>query len=317
VASATVPRIIPLAVLVAIAAGAANASDSSPFRMLRSDVEPQPAITAPVEFVRLLPGIPRPVSVAVAPDGRILVTDSTTPLAKAFLPRGGDVTLLPAPRGSEEPASAPFGIAVDESGDVYVSDPTRREVLVYRSGDLRPSPFAGPEWGERVPGALFARAGRLYAADIRNHQIVVIDIAREQRAAVIGTGQGSGPTELRYPNGVWVDHEGVVYVSDTNNDRIQRFNPDGSALSPWHGSFKNPRGLAGDSHGRIFVANTLAHEILLIDHTGEVVSRISRAGTLDLGFPTGLAVVGNRLFVTDRDAQGVFEWRFTDERRTP
>lgn len=275
------------------------------------------AVESPLEFVRLLPGVLRPVGVAVSPDGRIVVTDSTTPLAKAFVPGGYDVVLEPAAREPEEPATSPFGVAVDEAGDIYVSDPTRKEVLVYRSGDLNPRPFAGPEWDGRIPGALFARDGRLYVADIGNHQIVVIDIARERLTAVIGTGQGGGPTELRYPNGVWVDRDGVVYVSDTNNDRIQRFRPDGSAISSWQGPFRNPRGLAGDGNGRLFVANTLAHEILVIDNAGQVTGRVVRAGSREIGFPTGLAVAGDRLFVTDRDAQGVFEWRLTEERRTP
>lgn len=314
--SATVRRALFLLVLAALAASAAIVVARSAGDAPGTEGEPQ-ALDTPLDFVRLLPGVPRPVSVAASPDGRIVVTDSTTPLAKAFLPGGSEVTLLPAAREPEEPAASPFGVAVDEAGDIYVSDPTRREVLVYRSGDRNPRPFAGPEWGERFPGALFARDGRLYVADIRNHQIVVIDIARERLATVIGTGQGGGPTELRYPNGVWVSADGVVYVSDTNNNRIQRFSRDGSTMPSWQGAFRNPRGLAGDGSGRIFVANTLAHEILVLDNAGGVIGRAVRAGSSEIGFPTGLAVVGDRLFVTDRDAHGVFEWRLTDERRAP
>ncbi len=318
--SATVSRALLLLVLTATAGLAANNPDTvrTLFTATTNAGTPEPPaiVTPPLEFVRLLPGVPRPVSIAVASDGRILVTDNTTPLAKAFLPDGTEVALKPAARDPGEPSSFPFGVAVDEAGDVYVSDLIRNEVLVYRAGSLEPSPFAGPEWGGRAPGALFARDGRLYVADIRNQQIVVIDIAEERRVSVIGTGQGDGPTEMRYPNGVWVDTKGVVYVSDSNNDRIQRFTADGRPLSSWPG-FRNPRGIAGDGNGRIFVANTLAHEILIIDNEGGIVSRVVRAGSREIGFPTGLAVAGNRLLVTDRDAHGVYEWRLTDERRAP
>lgn len=316
--SATVPRALLLLVFTATAGLATNYPDTvamvskAPPDTLSMGVE-----AAPIEFVRLLPGILRPVSVAVAPDGRIVVTDSTTPLAKAFVPGGDDVVLEPAAPGTKGPATAPLGVAVDEAGDIYVSDALRREVLVYRSGDLQPSPFAEAEWEGRQPGVLFARGGRLYVADIQNHQILVIDVEREALTAVIGAGQGDGPSELRYPNGVWVSPDGVVYVSDTNNDRIVRFDTEGSALPAWQGPFRNPRGLAGDGNGQIFVANTLAHEILVLDKSGEVVSRIVRAGSREIGFPTGLAIAGDRLFVTDRDAHGVFEWRLTEERRGP
>lgn len=278
-------------------------------------MQPMGVEAAPIEFIRLLPGILRPVSVAIAPDGRVVVTDSTAPLVKAFVPGGNDVVLeSPAP-GTEGSGAAPLGVAVDEGGDIYVSDALRRAVFVYRSGDRRPSPFAEAEWEGRRPGVLFARAGRLYVADIQNHQIVVIDIEREVLTAVIGTGQGDGPTDLRYPNGVWVSPDGVVYVSDTNNDRIIRFDSEGNAQPSWEGPFRNPRGLAGDGNGQIFVANTLAHEILLLDKSGAVINRIVRAGSREIGFPTGLAIAGDRLFVTDRDAHGVFEWRLTEKRR--
>lgn len=314
--SATVRRVLPLTAFTVLAAIMANRPDTAGLVMDAAFATGPAAIgAAPLEFVRLLPGIPRPAGVAVSADGRIIVTDNATPLATVFLPGGGQVRLAPAPREPEEPATSPFGVAVDEAGDIYISDPGRREMLVYRGGDLRPRPFAGPEWGARVPGVLFARGGRLYVADIGKHQIVVIDIARERVAAVIGAGEGGGPGQLRYPNGIWVDPDGVIYVSDTNNDRIQRFTPDGDAMPAWSGPFVNPRGLAGDGEGNLFVANTLAHEVLMIDRTGRAVGRAGRAGTRELGFPTGLAVAGDRLLVTDRDANGVFEWRLTQGRR--
>ena len=315
-APATVRRVpsvfdVALAALAALAALVASHADTI------GTFEHRPVIvTAPVQFVRLLSGVPRPASVAVSPDGRVTVTDNATRLTKVFLSSGDELALLPAPREAEESPSSPFGVAVDEAGHTYISDPIHKEVLVYRTDDRRPSPFAGPEWGARIPGALFARDGRLYVADIGMHQIVVIDIAREKRVAVIGAGEGDGLGELRYPNGVWVSPEGVIYVSDTNNDRIQRFTADGTAMSSWSGPFKNPRGLAGDGNGRLFVANTLAHEVLVIDHNGTPIGRIDRAGSRELGFPTGLALVNDRLLVTDRDAQGVFEWKLTEGRRT-
>lgn len=316
--SATIRRALPLAAITVLAGAMANRPDTAT-RAAEAAPDDRALVIgeAPLEFVRLLPGIPRPSSVAVALDGRIVVTDATTPVAKAFLPDGGEVTLSPAPREPEEPAGAPFGVTVDEAGNVFVSDAARREMRVYRPSDPNPKPFAGPEWGERVPGALFARDGRLYAADIENHQVVVIDIASERLVSVVGSGHGSGPTQLRYPNGIWVAADGVIYVSDTNNDRILRFRPDGSALPLWAGPFKNPRGLAGDGNGRFFVANTLAHEVLVLDGAGEVTGRVTRAGSAEIGFPTGLAVAGDRLFVTDRDAHGVFEWRLTEGRRAP
>ncbi len=44
---------------------------------------------------------------------------------------------------------------------------------------------------------------------------------------------GSGDGEFRWPQGLGLDIEGNVYVSDRGNDRIQVFDPHGRFLRKW------------------------------------------------------------------------------------
>ena len=46
-------------------------------------------------------------------------------------------------------------------------------------------------------------------------------------------GPGTGPGEFNIPHGVFVDRHGTVYVSDRENDRIQRFSLGGDFLGEW------------------------------------------------------------------------------------
>jgi hypothetical protein len=44
---------------------------------------------------------------------------------------------------------------------------------------------------------------------------------------------GSGTGEFNIPHGIFVDRHGTVYVADRENDRIQRFAPDGTFVDQW------------------------------------------------------------------------------------
>jgi len=76
-------------------------------------------------------------------------------------------------------------------------------------------------------------------------------------------------SKLSFPNGVAVDGAGNVYVSDSNNGRLLAFAADGT-----------------------------------------VTAQIGRgAGQGNLGLPRGIAVSGDRVFVADTSAHGVFVYR--------
>jgi tripartite motif-containing protein 71 len=65
------------------------------------------------------------------------------------------------------------------------------------------------------------RAGFVFVADARNHQIVKLTASG---AVVSRWGSvGSGPRQLNWPTRVAVDHWGNVYVVDEGNHRVQTF----------------------------------------------------------------------------------------------
>jgi DNA-binding beta-propeller fold protein YncE len=62
--------------------------------------------------------------------------------------------------------------------------------------------------------------------------------------------------------GLTVDNFGNVYVADTGNHRIQKFNDEGKFIGTWgslgsdDGQFRTPKGVAVDAQGNIYVADT-------------------------------------------------------------
>src|SRR5262245_28341794 len=76
-----------------------------------------------------------------------------------------------------------------------------------------------------------------------------------------GFPSGSGNGELSRPNGVATDASGNVYVADSGNDRIQKFDASGTFLTTWgssgsgDGPFIFPNGVATDASGNVYVAD--------------------------------------------------------------
>jgi hypothetical protein len=76
----------------------------------------------------------------------------------------------------------------------------------------------------------FGPDGRLYLADEYNHRIRAIDLAAGTITTVAGNGTpgfsgDGGPAtsaQLRKPAGIGFDANGVLYIADTDNNRIRR-----------------------------------------------------------------------------------------------
>ena len=68
--------------------------------------------------------------------------------------------------------------------------------------------------------------------------------------------------KFRYPYGIAADANGNIYVADTYNDRIQKFDSAGMYLSQWgtggsgNSEFSYPQGIAADANGNIYVADS-------------------------------------------------------------
>jgi DNA-binding beta-propeller fold protein YncE len=75
-----------------------------------------------------------------------------------------------------------------------------------------------------------------------------------------GSG-GSGPGQFSYPEGIAIDAAGTLFISESNNNRVQMFQRGGAFLGSFgsqgaeDGQFMNPVGVAVDSQGHIFVAD--------------------------------------------------------------
>jgi sugar lactone lactonase YvrE len=182
----------------------------------------------------------------------------------------------------------PAGVAVDASGNVYVSDSgngTIRKILpggavTTLAGTADVTGYADGTGGAaifgRTQGIAVDGAGNLYLADSSNNVIrkitpdgVVTTLAGT--ASIFGSTDGTGPSaRFSDPLGVAVDSSGNVYVADTGNNTIRKITP-GGVVTTLAGSpgapgymdgtgsaamFNNPIGIAVDTAGNVYVGES-------------------------------------------------------------
>jgi len=246
----------------------------------------------------------RPEGLALAPDGTLLVADGQA--GRVFRVNtgtagDGPVAVVAGDPGGVAPASGlpatearfgePAGVAVSETGDVFVSDwPEHRVWRIARDGTLAPaagngrvgsSGDGGPatEARLRAPRGLAVADGRLYIADAADQRVRVVDLDTGIIEPVAGSGtQGflgdGGPARrarLAFPEAVVaVDGGTTLFIADRGNRRVRAVETatgvirtfagngasdyNGSGLEAGETALPAPAGLASDL-GFLFIAD--------------------------------------------------------------
>ncbi len=155
--------------------------------------------------------------------------------------------------------------------------------------------------------------GNVYVVDTLNQRIQKFaPDGTVETLGESGTGEGQfGNPALLYedydvndgPWGIAVDGDGNIYVADTWNSRIQKFNADLEFVTEWGSSdFFGPRDVEIDSDGNVLVVDTGHNRIWEYDTDGRLVAEHGSGGGDEGEFnePTSIAVAPNGdLYVAD------------------
>jgi sugar lactone lactonase YvrE len=161
-----------------------------------------------------------------------------------------------------------------------------------------------------VRGLAVDSSDRLWVVDEFNYRVVRFDTPTalngfpskvfgqanmDVHAAVCSdTPEGSGNTgagQFSLPLGVAVDQEGNVFVTDFDNNRVQRFAAgaaNGAAAEETYSDLNHPHDVAVDGAGNLYIANTFNNEVLVFagGANGDLTSDYSFPGR---NFPMGMA----------------------------
>jgi sugar lactone lactonase YvrE len=153
----------------------------------------------------------------------------------------------------------PFGVAVDQSGDLYVADEYSGTVAeVQLNGDVYLDPVTvlqGLSW----PSGLAVDAqGNLYITEDGNTNDVIKETAASTPAGTVYTRSVIPASGLGVPAGIAVDPIGNVYIADSANNRILKETPSGESYTQRvipSGALSSPYGVAVDAGGDVLIAD--------------------------------------------------------------
>lgn len=173
----------------------------------------------------------------------------------------------------------PRNLAIGPDGYLYVADTGNHRLQVFDAegnlvrqwgGQGRAEGQFNEPWGVAVGGD-----GNVYVADTWNHRIQVFDsqgnFLRQWGVEGMTGGELGQPSAFWGPRGLVVDGDGNLYVTDTGNKRVQKFDPLGNFLGQWggggivEGRFDEPVGIAIGPQGDIYVADTWNRRVQRFD----------------------------------------------------
>jgi sugar lactone lactonase YvrE len=195
----------------------------------------------------------------------------------------------------------------------------------YVNGTTTNARFNSPQ------GVVTDSGGNLYVTDTNNNAVRkitpagnVTTFAGSTNNSTLGTGtpgsaNGNGTAaRFNFPSAIAIDPGGNIYVADSNNNAIRKITPAGNVTTlagspPFQGSadgtgsfarFNFPSGVAVDSGGNVFVADSFNNSIRKITPAGVVTTVAGRPGVTGSSDGIGSAAKFNVDYGVAVDATG-------------
>jgi DNA-binding beta-propeller fold protein YncE len=218
-------------------------------------------------------------------------------------------------RGNAGPGrlNKPVDLTFDESGNLYVADVGRNEVLVYTAeGDFVRS-FGRNLNIKKLVGVEVGR-DNIFLLDNAESIIKVIDRKSFEFLRDIGIGKSEDDTLWR-PFAMTMDKQGYVYVTNIGTCKVLKMDADGHVLLSFGkqgdapGMFARPRGLAVDSAGRIWVVDAAFQNVQIFSEKGRLLLNFGDPGLTygSMNLPAGIAITEDKIDYFQKFADPSFE----------
>ncbi|MCY3870861.1 MAG: FG-GAP-like repeat-containing protein [Gemmatimonadetes bacterium] len=168
----------------------------------------------------------------------------------------------------------------------------------------------------RSPAGLAVdQRGNIYIADTDNHRIrkvdsngiitTVVGSGDPDQGAFGGDGGRATQARLNRPSAIAIESQGNIYIADTDNHRIRKVDSNGIITTiagmgqkgfagdggeGTQAQLNSPKGIAVDTRGYLFIADTNNHRVRLLDLNSGLIQTVAGTGMGQLDFEEGGAL---------------------------
>ena len=233
----------------------------------------------------------------------------------------------------------PSGVAVDTSGNLYISDDRNDRIRKVSNGvittvagsgfsccDLGSGPAASASFDPS--GVTVDTSGNLYIADFDNNRILKVSNGAFTTVAggstVLGDNGSATSARISHPRGVAVDTGGNLYIADYDDNRIRKvsngvittvagngtagFSGDNSSATS--ASLQSPSGVAVDISGNLYIADSGNNRIRKVSNG--VITTVAGDGIAGFSGDYGPATSASTQNPSGVAVDGLFNVYFSD-----
>jgi sugar lactone lactonase YvrE len=253
-----------------------------------------------------------PRGIVIAPDGALYVTEAGNHTVRKVVPGGSVSTLAGAAlhsgstdgTGANALFNSPTGLALDGAGNLYLADSGNSTIRKINQNGVVTTVAGVPGQQGSVDGpAASARfkwptdvavdsLGNLFVADFQNQTIRRISVSGTVTTYAGITGMDSeadGPTssaQFSEPDGIVVDANGNVFVSDRGGDSIRKITPQGLVSTFASNNASSTIPVGDPTNSQIFFPQDLtfdaAGNLYFIDINGTIIRKATPTGALSI-----------------------------------
>ena len=213
----------------------------------------------------------------------------------------------------------PRAVAFDSSNNVYIADMKNYRIQKFDNSGNYISQFGSYGTGngqlDNQYGIAVDPAGNIFTVENNNQRVQKFNSSGVYQAKIgaLITSSSSANGSFNTPNDVAMfPSNGNVYVVDTGNNRIQKFNSSLTwvwsvgSLGSGNSQFNTPRRIAIDASENIYITDATNHCVKKFDASGSFLLKFGTygTGTGQFATPYGIAVDSAfNVFVTDNNSR--------------